>query len=265
MNYFNYQLFAEESGEATADAAQEQVGEETSVDAIPEQETTPDRAAEFEALINGDYADEYHSRMEAAVQGRVKNLKSQLAAYDEMSSALSQRYGVGSNNPAELLKAINEDRAYIREQAEENGVSEEVQSQLNELKAINARREADEIAAKVEADIERTKALFPDFDIDVERANPIFMQHIKNGNDIESAYKLAHWDNIVGGAIEKTAQVIHEKTVNNIASRAARPTENGATSHAPAASTVNPGALSLDQIEDYIARARRGESITFKG
>ena len=260
MKNFFIQLLAEDAVETSVDDAQD------TGDVFPDagdQEETPDKGQEFENLINGEYKEQYHAHTEKMVQGRLHKLRSRVDATDPIIEVLSTRYGLSSTDPAAILKAVNEDRSYLREQADQNGVTEDVQSKLNELKAVKARNEVDEQRAILSRGIEEAKAQFPDFDLDTEMENPDFIRAMQSGSTVAKAYQFAHFDELIGGAMKRTADVIKEKTINDIKARGLRPQENG-SSHASAQSSINIKELSLDKINELIERAEGGEEITLR-
>ena len=266
---YKIQFFADEAagdaGVAAADAGQ-QTGEGTGPAAGDG--GSVDRDAEFAKLIQGDYAEAYHKQVEGIVQKRLHNSKARLADQDRVLSKLSSRYGVDAGDTNALLQAIDADKAYLREQADENGVTEDVQAQLNELKALRERKAREDnfnqLREKLGASVEETQAVYPSFDLAEEMQDQRFMQFVSNGLSIKDAYEIIHKDEIIGGAMQYTADKVKEKVVNDIRARGLRPSENGAAAQSSARRTADIGSLGRDGIDKIIERAKRGEKITFR-
>ena len=267
-HFFTLQFFAEESGDAGVAAAD--AGQQTGAEQLSDagNGNAPDRDAEFDRMIQGDYADAYHKKVEGIVQNRLRNSKAKLAELDGISQELARRYGVNAADTQGLLAALRADRAYIREQADENGVSEDVQAQLNELKAIREAKAAEDnynqLKARLGEGVEETQAIYPSFNLEAEMGDPRFTQFIANGLSVKDAYEILHKDEIIGGAMQYTAKKVQEKVVNDIKARGLRPAENGAASQSSARQTVDIAGLGREGIDKIIERAKRGEKITFR-
>lgn len=54
---------------------------------------------------------------------------------------------------------------------------------------------------------------------------------LRSGVDARTAYEVVHKDEIIGGAMQYTAQRVQEKVVNDIRARGMRPPENGGSGH----------------------------------
>lgn len=201
--------------------------------------------------------------VEGIVTKRLKTTKARLSAYEDLGRKLAGRYGVDVNDLQAISDAVESDRAWLREQADENGVTEDIQLQLNELQS---RRAADDFAtlkAKMGESVRETESIYPDFDLTTEMHNPKFMQFIGSGLSVRDAYEIIHKDEIIGGAMQYTAQQVREQTVNDIRARGMRPSENGTSSQAAASAHIDVNKLTPAQMDDLEARARRGERITF--
>ena len=73
------------------------------------------------------------------------------------------------------------------------------------------------------------------------------------------AYQAVHMDDILGGAMQYTAQKVKESTVSAIKSRSKRPSENGGT--AQSGSITKNKALTREDRARLVARAMAGESV----
>ena len=293
------QLFAEEAGDGgtaqgqgvTEAAAGSQKGvsnladvkygiQESAAPAAEVQtETTaaPDRNAEFEALIKGEYKDLYDAKMQDTVQKRLKGQKETVDKYNALVPALEQiasKYGVDANDIPALLKAIEEDDSYYEQEALEKGMS------VKDLKAFKKmeRENADLKAQMQEAQrqeqgkqlysqwmqqAEAAKAVYPSFDLRAEMNNPKFVDLLRSNIDVRTAYEVVHKDEIIPAAMQFTAQAVESKLAKKIASNGARPSENGMSSQSAAVVKSDVSKLTYKDIDEVARRVARGEKVTF--
>jgi hypothetical protein len=250
----------EEMG-VTPEAATQDPGVE--VPAAEGNEEAVDIDAEFEEAIKDKYAAPFKKRMEGIVTGRVKNLKARNAAYEGLAQMAAARYGVDPNDLNAITQAFQNDKSYLQEQADNNGVTAEVQAQLNEFESYKARQKYEDVQRQMAQQVQETLAEFPEFDLDVEMSNPDFMNLIGAGVDVKKAYMTTHMDEIMGGAIQYAVGEAQRKTINDIQARGTRPLENGASSHATTSTKIDVNKLTSEQMDELEERARRGENITF--
>ena len=81
---------------------------------VTESVQQPDRNAEFEKLIKGEYKDLYDARVQDTIQKRLKGSKENEAKLNALSPTielLAKKYGVDANDVEALNKAIEEDDA----------------------------------------------------------------------------------------------------------------------------------------------------------
>ena len=81
---------------------------------------TPDRNAEFERLIKGEYKDLYDARMQETIQKRLKGTRETVEKYEALAPTLEmlgKKYGVNAEDIAALNKAIEEDDSYYEDEA----------------------------------------------------------------------------------------------------------------------------------------------------
>ena len=96
-------------------------------------EGVPDRNAEFERLIKGEYKDLYDAKVQDTIQKRLKSSKETVDKYNELTPTLemlARKYGVDATDIKALNQAITEDDSYYEEEALEKGIS------VQQLKAI---------------------------------------------------------------------------------------------------------------------------------
>jgi hypothetical protein len=241
------------------------------------------RRAEFERLIKGDYKDLFDERVQRNINARFKEMdgyKSKAAQADALSPVLdllASKYGVDGKNVDAIVKAIEEDDGYYEEEAADKGLSVEQLKYVKRMERENAelRRAAQERERQQLADQQYSqwlqqgdecKRVYPGFDFKTEVTNPEtgnrFFGLIQNGVDVKTAYEVLHKDDIIGGAMQYTAQAVQQKTVNDIRARGMRPAENGGGGNSPAVIVKNdPKTFTKKDREEIARRALRGERI----
>ena len=255
----------------------------------PETRVTSDteeaRKAEFERLIKGDYKDLFDARVKQNIDARFKEtetLRSKAAQVDALSPVLdmlSSKYGVESGNTEALAKAIQEDDGYYEEEALLKGLSVEQLKQMKKLERENAefkrvaqeqqrKQNADRIFAQWAQQSESLKQVYPTFDLQSECSSAEygsrFLGLLKSGIDVKTAYEVIHKDDIIGGAMQYTAQKVQQKTVNDIKARGMRPSENGGSGNAPSViRKADPSKLTNKDLAEISKRVRAGERIEF--
>lgn len=237
----------------------------------------PDRNAEFEKLIKGEYKDLYDARMQDTIQKRLKGQKETVDKYNALSPTielLAKKYGVDANDVEALNKAIEEDDAYYEEEALEKGVTVE---QLKEIKKMekenaelkrqmqekNAKEKGAQLYAQWMDQAEKAKNIYPSFDLRAEMQNPKFVDLLRANIDVRTAYEVIHKDDIIPAAMQFTAKTVEQKLTNKIIANGARPTENGISSQSGAVVKSDVSQLSKADRAEIIRRVQRGEKIRF--
>lgn len=295
----NLQLFAEGSGTgdggatgATETAAVSQKGEKNSLadvkygvqegnaqtaDVQVTAEASPDRNAEFDKLIKGEYKDIYNAKMENAIKKRFASTKETVDRYNALAPTLellAKKYGVDVNDAIALNKAIEDDDTYFEEEALEKGITVE---QLKEFRKIekenaelkrqmeeeNAKQNASKIYAKWMEQAESAKAVYPSFDLQTEMQNSDFINLLKSNVDVRTAYEVLHKDEIIPAAMQFTAKKVEQQLTNKIIANGARPTENGINSQSASLVKSDVSQLSKADIDEISRRVARGEKISF--
>ena len=237
----------------------------------------PDRNAEFEKLIKGEYKDLYDARVQDTIQKRLKSSKETVDKYNALTPTLellAGKYGVDATDIEALSKAIQEDNTFYEQEALEKGMSVK---QLKEIKAME-RENADLRAQMQEAQrqengkklyatwmqqAEEAQKVYPSFDMRAEMNNPKFVDLLKSNIDVRTAYEVLHKDEIIPAAMQFTAKTVEEKLAKKIASNGARPTENGMSSGSAAVVKSDVSQLSKADRAEIIRRVQRGEKIRF--
>ena len=298
--HINLQLFAEGSGTGdggamgvTGEAATPQgkgvknpladvkygVQPDAQVTAVQNNETveTPDRNAEFEKLIKGDYKDLYDAKVQDTVQKRLKSTKETVDKYNALAPTLeilANKYGVDVNDINALTTAIEDDDAYFEEEALEKGITVQQLKEIRKMEKENAelKRQMHEQEAQKNAykqysawmeQAEKAKQVYPSFDLNAEMQNPRFLDLLRSNVDVRTAYEVLHKDEIIPAAMQFAVQKAEQNLTNKIIANGARPTENGINSQSAAQVKSDVSQLSKADLAEIAKRVARGEKISF--
>mgnify|MGYP003291805644 CR=1 FL=1 len=236
------------------------------------------KATDFENLIKGEYKAEFDARVQNIINkrfGEAKRADEQMKSLQPMLEMLSQKYGTNAGDYESLAKAISEDDSYYEEEAIKKGLTV---AQLKELKTLERENEGLREAQREAERRQQSEQIYSqwmeqaeDFnskygmqiDFASEVNNPDFAAMLKNGVSVEAAYKAVHFDEMIGGAMFRTAQNVTEKMANNIQSRSHRPAENGLSARASALTKTDVNSLTRKDREEIERRVARGDRIVF--
>lgn len=237
----------------------------------------PDRNAEFEKLIKGEYKDLYDARVQDTIQKRLKSSKETVDRYNALTPTLemlAKKYGVDATDIESLNKAIQEDDSYYEEEALEKGISVQQLKEIRKMERENAALKAQMEEAQRQENgkklysqwmqqADETKKVYPSFDIQTEMKNQKFLDLLKSNIDVRTAYEVTHKDEIIQGAMQFTAQTVESKLAKKIASNGTRPSENGMSSQSASVVKSDVSQLSKADRAEIIRRVQRGEKIRF--
>ena len=231
----------------------------------------------FEELIKGQYKEAYQAKLKENIDKRFKNQQDNealLQKYDDSLIPLYDKYGVGYGDRDALFEAIGNDSSLYDDLAYEQGLSAEQYKRMKQLEATE--REHQEMMQKQAIDEqarkqydewyqegEDLKELYPSFNLAEEVKNPDFLRDITNGRSVRKAYEAAHLDEIMAGALQKTAQNAAQGAINSIRSRGLRPSENGAASKPGVVVKNDVNELTDADLDRIVAQARAGKVIRF--
>ena len=247
-------------------------------------EAQPDPNAEFEKLIKGQYKEQYDARVQDTIQKRLKGSKEIVDKYNALTPTLeilAKNYGVDAADIEALNKAVEEDDAFIEEEALREGKStqqvredrrkereiKKMEREFTELKRQIQEKETQEKANKIYAqwmqEEQETKKVYPSFNMQDEMKNPEFEKLLRSNVNVRTAYEVLHKDDIISGAMQFTAKTVEQKLTNKIIANGARPTENGMSSQGAAVVKSDVSQLSKADRAEIIRRVQRGEKIRF--
>lgn len=239
--------------------------------------TLEERRQAFRDMVTGEYKDVYGEEVQRLIDRRfaeTKNLQKQVDDAKPILDKLAARYNVLDGDMSKLAKALEDDHSYWTAAAEEAGMPEDVYREVQMLRQQNAqilrmqqqREQAQAANARVQQWIQEgqaVKANFPNFDLAKEMENPRFMSLLRSGTPVEHAYKVMHFDELMGEAVQTASKSTEKAVVNNIRAKGSRPAENGTASQSPFTVKRSVHQLSKADREEAIRRSMSGTMITF--
>lgn len=234
-----------------------------------------ERMSYADLIKSDDYKDEHKAYMDKTIGDRLKKYKGLEEDYGKAKSTLeivANKYGVNPND-ANFLEVLNQkieaDDSYYENYAMEHDISTDEARKIVTMERRLAQVEAEKQAqAKQEQarqqlmllhqNAEKTKAQFPNFNLEAEMQNEKFRRLCAvNNGDTTSAYMACHWNEIIPATMQMTARQAQEQTAKAIASNKSRPIENGLSSTAPSVVETNFKGMSLAEIRAYADEQRR--------
>ena len=239
--------------------------------------TLEDNRKAFRDLINGEYKDAFSEETQRIINRRfaeTKSLQKQVDDSKPILDKLAQRYNVLDGDMAKLAKAIDDDDSYWESAAEDMGMSVAQYKEYQRMRQQNAellaaqKNQAAQARANAQMqqwfqESEALKSKFKGFDFSRELENPQFRALLQAGTPVEHAYKVIHFDALMGDAVQATAANTEKAVVSNIRTKGSRPAENGTSSQSTF--TVKRHASQLDKKDraEVVRRALAGETIDF--
>ncbi len=248
------------------------------VDNAPQgqEDTTNDREAEFEELINGKYKDLYEAKFKSALDKRFKNQKdvqAELDRYKSVMPKIAEKYKT-DNDIDSILEALNDDDSIYEEEAMEKGIPVEVlkemkqaQAENDELKRLQQEEQARKVYERWIQEAEELKGKFPDFELETELQNPAFKAMLSNPMfecSMEQAYITTHYNELLASGMQTALQRGKQEAVDNILAQKGRPQENGVKSSSVGVITkTDPSKFTAEDLKEIRKRVQRGEKIVF--
>ena len=233
----------------------------------------------YDDLIKSDdYKADHKAYMDKAIGDRLKKYKgieTELGKHKSLLETVALKYGV---NPEDenffdvLSQKIDEDDSYYEKYAMEHDISADEARRIvtMERKAAQYDAQQEEMARQEQArqqimvlrqNAEKTKAQFPDFDLDTEMQDERFRRLCAvNNGDTTAAYMACHWNEILPATVQRASKQIQAQTAQAVASNKARPIENGISSQAPSVVQQDFSKMNLQQLKDYAEEQRRKQA-----
>lgn len=235
--------------------------------------TLEEKRARFREMVQGEFKDVYDSEVQGIINRRFRDAKTtqeRLESHQPLLDMLAQRYNIADGDVAKIQQAVENDTAYWAEAAEQAGMDvdtyKEVQRFKRENEAMKAamnrtiqQQNAEHQYAGWMREAEAMKAQYPDFDLRQEIQNPRFIGMLRAGVPIETAYEVAHLNEIKSQA----AQAREKAVTDNIRAMGQRPSENGASSNSGVTYKSDVRKLTADDRKKIAAQVRAGKKISF--
>lgn len=259
-------------------------GKQKPVNNKPVEKTEPEAKEEekpvtklsYEELIKSDdYKDAHKAYMEKTINERFKNQKQVDSDNKKMRSILetvANKYGTDINDEhflENLGKAIDEDDSYYEKYAQDHDLTPTearqivtLQRRLAESDRLRAEQEQQaRINAQLQAlnvSAERTRQIYPGFNLELEMQNPDFMRMCAATNgDTTAAYRTIHWQELTTNMVTKATEDAKNMTAQSIKSKQNRPSEAGLSSQASVSIQDDFSSMNLEQIRAYAAEQER--------
>ena len=247
----------------------------TSEPEVAEKPQATEKMSYKDLIESEDYKDEHQAYMDKTIGDRLKKYKGLEADFEKAKATLeivANKYGVNPNDEnflGVLNQKIEADDSYYEDYAMKHDISTEearkivtMERKVNQMEAEKEAQRKQEQARQhfmvLRQNAEKTKAQFPQFDLETELQNEKFRRLcLANNGDTTSAYMACHWNEILPATVQMASRQVQEQTAKAVASNKSRPIENGLSSTAP--SVVKPSfkGMSLNEIRAYADEQRR--------
>ena len=263
--------------------AEPQQAEETQEKTSTEAAQPPEES--FEDLIKGKYKDEFGKRVQDILDHRLKDYKTlqeqqqksaglmeflqkqtgkEAGDFEGILQDLMDRDAVFEDAAMKAGKTTEEYKAEMKSELERSEFKRQNDALQAELE-MRRRQEADaEAARRWQQEVEAVQQVYDNFDIQQEMQNQKFVDCMRKGLPMRTAFEVTHMDELMSGAMRYTAQKVTEQVTNGIRAKSSRPVENGLSNKA-AVHDVRADVTKLSKADrDEIARRiQRGEKISF--
>ncbi len=236
----------DDTGENMAEGAPRDAAADKSGEAPAADDPKDERRRAFRELINGEYKDLYTEETQRIINKRFREtaeLRERLDAARPLLDALCEKYGVRDGDVKKLVEALEKDAPSppdLRDARELDGIKRGLIAEAREL-------------------CER----FPSFDPGREFSDPAFRAMIGSGVPMESAFKALRFDELLSGAVRKTAEEVRAAVVANVRARGVRPQENGVGSRSAFTVKEDVSRLTREERAEIARRVARGETVRF--
>ncbi|MBP3577703.1 MAG: hypothetical protein J6K15_06300 [Lachnospiraceae bacterium] len=240
-------------------------------------EDNPVKRTYADLIKSEEYKDEHQAYMEKTIGERLKHYKGIEEQNGKMHSLLEivgSKYNLDAaseNFLDDLSKRVAEDNSYYEKYAMEHDIPAEVAKKVitleNQVRYHEQQRQEQQRQEAtrqhmlvLNKNAEKTKAQFPDFDMEKEMQDERFRRLcMVNNGDTTAAYIACHYSEIVPNTVRNVSQQIASQTAQAVAANRARPVENGLSGTAPSVATVTQDFknMSLKELRAYADEQRR--------
>ena len=243
--------------------------------ATNEAKPTTEKLSYADLIKSDEYKEDHKAYMDKTIKDRFKKYDGLQENYDKTRGILdivANKYGVNPDDEnflETLTQKIEADDSYYENYAMEHDIStdearrivtmERKVAQIEAQKQEEARQEQmRQQIMLLRQNAEKTKAQFPDFDLDSEMQNEKFRRLCAvNNGDTTAAYMACHWNEILPATVQRASKQIQAQTAQAVASNKARPIENGLSSSAPSVVKEDFSKMSLKELRAYAEEQRR--------
>ena len=229
-------------------------------------------------IKSDDYKEEHKAYMDKTIGDRLKKYKGMeesFGKHKELLELVASKYGVNpddENYLQVLQQKIDEDDSYYENYAMEHDISTEEARRIVDMERkvarIDAEKERREKQEKMQQHImllrqnaEKTKAQFPQFDLETEMQDEKFRRLCAvNNGDTTAAYMACHWNDVLTSTVQMKTKQIQAQTAQAVASNKARPIENGLSSSAPSVVQQDFSKMNLQQLRQFADEQRRKQT-----
>ena len=256
-------------------------------EAQPAEDAAKGQDDKWQALIKGEFKEQFGKAVQDAIQKRFKNQQDatkdltaaneKLAMLQPMIESLARQQGVNPEDLPALVQAVQKTDPNIEEEAEAAGMTTESYLTMKKIEAANQRYEEEKQRdvfqkqvqahfAKLSQQAEALKQRFPDFDLEKELFNPnddrfMRMTSPEGGLDVETAYYAIHHRELEPQAMAYGIQRAQEQMAQTLQANGRRPTEGAMTGGQAGNFQIDPRKMTKAERNDLIRRARMGEEI----
>lgn len=237
--------------------------------------STTERPTYEDLIKSDDYKDEHKAYMTKAIGDRLKKYKGieeSLGKHKELLDIVANKYGISPDdeNFLDVLhQKIDADDSYYEQYAMEHDMSpaeaRRIVTMERKVAQIDAQKEEAERQEQMRRQIallhqnaEKTKARFPQFDLETEMQDERFRRLCAvNNGDTTAAYMACHWNEVIPAQVQMASKQIQAQTAQAVASNMARPIENGLSSSAPSVVQQDFSKMNLQQLRQFAEEQRR--------
>lgn len=232
--------------------------------------------AEQYSKFKADYKDLFDAEVKGLINDRFKKSKEtekQLKAFSTVGQRLSEKYGVDGNDPAAILKALDEDDSFYEAEALKKGMpvdelkkSKALLRENEALKGQLAERNRQETIEKQVSEWMKqandAQRIYPQLNLEAELQNERFRSLLQTpGITVRDVYEIIHRDEIMPAYTQFVEQKAQKAVADSVKANGQRPKENALNNSAPAKTKSDPSTWSKSELEDVSRRVQRGEKI----
>ena len=236
---------------------------------------TTEKLSYADMIKSDEYKDDHEAFIKKTIGDRLKKYKGieeTLEKQKKMLDTVALKYGVNPDDEHfydTLDEHIKADDSYYESYAMEHDIDTTEARRIVTMERKAAQFDAQKQEAEKQEQMrqhimilrqnaEKTKAQFPDFDLETEMQDERFRRLCAATNgDTTAAFKACHHDEIIADTVRRASRQIQNQTAQSVASNKARPVENGLSSSAPSVVQPDFKNMNLQDIRKYAEEQRR--------